>query len=271
MRIAFACALLCVCAATAATTEPADRQRLRRQAADPATFEAAVAEGLKSADPVVRRWSLCQLWKKDPARAAAAGRAMAGDSDPGVRAFLVSIGALKRKTDFPFYRENVAATENPSDDHDYLPVGSVLIPTEGWRLKFDPKDEGHKAKVPWFAPEADDSDWKVANVKAHWEMQGFPDYDGVAWYRVRFAAPEKPADGKVFELCFGAVDEDAWVWLNGKYVGQRVKGEVAWNSPFRFDIGQEIAWGAENVLAVRVFDSRFGGGIWKPVRIEVLK
>ena len=73
------------------------------------------------------------------------------------------------------------------------------------------------------------------------------------------------------ELCFGAVDEDAWVWLNGKYVGQRVKGEVAWNAPFRFDIGKEIAWGAENVLAVRVFDSRFGGGIWKPVRIEVLK
>ena len=271
MRIAFACALLYVCAAAAAATGPADRQRLRRLAADPATFETAVAEGLKSADPVVRRWSLCQLWKKDPARAAAAGRAMAEDTDAEVRAFLVSIGVLDRKGDFPFYRENVAATENPSDDHDYLPTGSVAIPTDGWRLKFDPKDEGHKAKVPWFAPEADDSDWKVANVNAHWETQGFPDYDGVAWYRVRFAAPEKPADGKVVELCFGAVDEDAWVWLNGKYVGQRVKGEVAWNAPFRFDIGREIAWGAENVLAVRVFDSRFGGGIWKPVRIEVLK
>ena len=269
MRVAFVCAMMCACASAA--TGPADRQRLRRLAADPASFEAAVAEGLKSDDAVVRRWALCQLWKKDPARAATAGREMAGDPDPGVRTLLVSIGALKRKTDFPFYRENIAATENPSDDHDYLPVGSVDIPAEGWRLKFDPKDAGHKAKVPWFAPEADDSDWSVANVKAHWETQGFPDYDGVAWYRVRFAAPEKPVDGKVFELCFGAVDEDAWVWLNGKYVGQRVKGEAAWSTPFRFDVGREIAWGAENVLAVRVFDSRFGGGIWKPVRIEVLK
>lgn len=247
------------------------RARLRNLADDPATFEQAVAEGLRSEDGVVRRWTLCQVWKKDAARAVALGRKMADDADAGVQGFLVTIGAVEKKDDFAFYRDNVALSENPASDHDYAPLCEVKIPVEGWKLKFDPKNEGHTAKTPWFDPAADDSAWMTAHVKAHWETQGLPDYDGVAWYRVRFTAPEKPAEGKSFELAFGAVDEDAWVWLNGTYVGQHVEGEAGWDKPFRFDVEREIRWGAENLIAVRVFDSRHGGGIWKPVRLEVLK
>jgi len=267
--LAFACVLVGALGLYGVDVSP--RARLRALAEDPATFEQAVAEGLKSEDSVVRRWTLCQLWKKDPVRAKTVGKGLADGADPALRTFLFGIGAIDNKTEFAFYRDNVARSESPNDDHDYAPAGEVKIPVEGWKLAFDPKNAGHKAKTPWFDPAFDDAAWETAHVKAHWESQGFPEYDGIAWYRVRFVAPEKPAEGKSFELCFGGVDEDAWVWLNGTYVGQRVEGEAGWDKPFRFDVEREIKWGAENVLAVRVYDSRFGGGIWKPVRLEVLK
>ena len=267
--------LIVVCALAGALglwgADGSARARLRALADDLATFEQAVAEGLKSPDGVVRRWALCQLWKKDAARAVEIGRKMADDEDAGVKDFLVAIGAVEKRDDFAFYRDNVALSQDPNSDHDYAPLCQVPIPAEGWKLAFDPKNRGHKETTPWFAPAFDDAAWKTAHVKAHWESQGFPDYDGVAWYRVRFAAPEKPAEGKSFELCFGGVDEDAWVWLNGTYVGQHTEGEAGWNKPFRFNVERELKWGQENVLAVRVFDSRFGGGIWKPVTLEVLK
>jgi len=251
--------------------DPPERARIRTMMADPATFERAVAEGVKSSDPVVRRWTLCQLWKRDKARAVELGKTLAEDPDEYVREFLVTIGAIEVKNDFTFYRDNVARSESPNDDHDYAPAGSVPIPTEGWKLAFDPKNVGHKEMLPWFDPRFDDSKWGEANVTDVWERQGFPDYDGIAWYRVKFTAPLKPADGKLFELCFGGVDEEAWVWLNGQYVGQHTEGEAGYAKKFRFDIESEIKWGAENVLAVRVSDTRFGGGIWRPVTLEVLK
>lgn len=34
---------------------------------------------------------------------------------------------------------------------------------------------------------------------------------------------------------------------------------------------KEIKWNGENQLTVRVLDSKFAGGIWKPVVVEVLK
>ena len=73
------------------------------------------------------------------------------------------------------------------------------------------------------------------------------------------------------EIHFGAVDEAAWVWLNGKYIGQHDVGLAGWNKPFNLDITQEIQWGAENQLTVRVEDTAHAGGIWKPVSIEILK
>jgi len=82
--------------------------------------------------------------------------------------------------------------------------------------------------------------------------------------------PEK-IDSNAVEIAFGAVDEAAWVWLNGEYLGCHDLGLEGWNQPFEVDCRKEVRWGAENVLAVRVLDSGAAGGIWKPVRIDVLK
>ena len=64
----------------------------------------------------------------------------------------------------------------------------------------------------------------------------------------------------------------AWVWLNGIYIGARDEGQSAWNKPFALDITNEIRWGEENVLVVRVSSTDVSdSGIYKPVTLEILK
>ena len=48
-------------------------------------------------------------------------------------------------------------------------------------------------------------------------------------------------------------------------------GPEGWNQPFTLDVTNEIVWNAENQITVRVLDSKFAGGIWKPVIVEALK
>lgn len=249
----------------------ATRARLRRLADDPATFEQAVKEGLASEDAVVRRWTLCQVWERDAARAVGLGRKMSDDADSGVQDFLIAIGAVEKKDDFAFYRDNVAVSQDPSEDHDFAVLRRFDLPVEGWRFSFDASASGHRGKTPFFAVDFDDTSWKTIAVNAQWELQGFPEFDGVAWYRLTFELPERPAGAELVELCVGAVDEDAWVWLNGTYLGQHVEGLSGWDKAFRFNAAKEIRWGARNQLTIRVFDSCNAGGIWRPVAVEVLK
>ena len=115
----------------------------------------------------------------------------------------------------------------------------------------------------------DDGSWKPIKV-GNWETQGFPGYDGFAWYRIAFDAPAK-VDCNAVELSFGGVDEEAWVWLNGVYVGQHAVGVSGWDKPFALDVTDELRWGKRNVLVVRVFDARQAGGIWKPIKLDVLR
>lgn len=99
-------------------------------------------------------------------------------------------------------------------------------------------------------------------VDRAWEKQG-AEYDGVAWYRVRFTAGELPDNGKLY-LQFGAADESAWVYLNGQFVGEHNLGEAGWDKPFAVEVTPAMREGP-NVVAVRVLDRILAGGIWKPV------
>ena len=103
-----------------------------------------------------------------------------------------------------------------------------------------------------------------------WESQGFADYDGVTWYQIKFTMPEK-MDCNAVEIAFDAVDESAWVWLNGVYLGAHDVGPEGWREPFAVSCTQEIKWNAENILTIRVYDAAFAGGIYKPLRVEILK
>lgn len=169
---------------------------------------------------------------------------------------------------WPFFRGNISLRERKDWDHEIKIVQTIPLPLEGWRFKTDPKADGHLQK--WFDPAFSDAAWSPIKIGATWEEQGHPGYDGIAWYRGTFELPAKPVSLGA-ELEFGAVDEIAWVWVNGQYIGQHDLGTEGWNKTFALDVTKELKWGEKNQITVRVSDSAFAGGIWKPITIQVLQ
>lgn len=147
----------------------------------------------------------------------------------------------------------------------------VTLP-EQWAFQTDPADTGVKDK--WFAAAFDDKAWKPIRVGQPWEATIGP-YDGFAWYRTQVQLPTSLPPGKL-ALQFGGVDEEAWVYLNGQYLGERtVKstgrtiGEI-WEEPFTLDVPREALQPGQQVsIAVRVHDSAFAGGLYRAVKLVV--
>lgn len=183
------------------------------------------------------------------------------DADP-------EISRIAQNATWPFFRETTLLRNRPDWDHDVKTIQKIQLPKEDWAIMTDPDNSGHTKN--WFAVDFKDTDWKRIPIEDHWEKAGVQ-HDGYAWYRKSFAAPEKPAKFNAAEMHFEAVDECAWVWLNGVYIGQHNLGPGGWTIAFSLDVTKEIIWGKDNQLTVRVLDSRGGGGIWKPVHLEILE
>lgn len=186
----------------------------------------------------------------------------AHSTDPGVQK-----AVNKMISTFQYYRQNLRLKDDPTWDHEIETIQTMTLADDTWKILADPTENGHERK--FFAVDYDDSAWKPIKVGG-WEHQGLDNYDGVSWYRITFTAPAK-GQANAAELHFGAVDEIAWVWLNGIYVSQHDLGPEGWDIPFVMDITPEIKWGEENLLVVRVHDSAQQGGIWKPITLHVLK
>ena len=145
---------------------------------------------------------------------------------------------------------------------------------EGWRLRPDPDKRGTKEN--WQAEDLDDTDWAPIGVDAHWKDQPWgnawraehndEDFQGVGWYRLRFAVPDgaNTAGGRV-HLLFGAIDSAAEIWLNGRHIATRPFHGNAWQEPFEVNVTDALRRDARNTLAVRVDHVKGAGGIWKPV------
>ena len=98
---------------------------------------------------------------------------------------------------------------------------------------FVPGSDPHQPAVP-------------IDVPGLWEAAGFVDLDGEAWYRRTFDI--EAIDGR-FTLEFGAVMDEAEVFLNGVRVG----GHEGAFTPFAFDVTEAVRAGT-NHLDVRVHD-----------------
>jgi hypothetical protein len=115
----------------------------------------------------------------------------------------------------------------------------------------------------------DDSVWETIVVPGPWEGSGRSEYDGFAWYRVRFALPPLPGatDGVAAWLELGKVDDVDETFVNGTKVGQTgafppaVRGDRSAYRRYAIPAGT-LNWGGENVLAVRVYDGGGAGGLW---------
>lgn len=151
-----------------------------------------------------------------------------------------------------------------------------------WKFQLDPHDVGLKEK--WQEKSWEEmAGWSDFRTDRQWERQfefdepnNLPEdvakqifnYDGVAWYATRHAVPSDWKGRGIF-LRFGAVDESCRVYLNGKFVGERVyKNKNDWKTPFEIRIDPYIDWSRERqIITVRVHDQGGSGGIWRPVWI----
>ncbi|MGN6370501.1 MAG: sugar-binding domain-containing protein, partial [Phycisphaerae bacterium] len=151
---------------------------------------------------------------------------------------------------------------------------------EGWRFS---RGDVKGAEGVGF----DDSKWEGVELPHDWSVGGkiekggatgdkmggqggfFP--AGVGWYRKKFVAPKAWA-GKRVSLDFEGVYMLGEVWVNGEKVGGHAYGYT----PFAVDVTEKLKSGEENVVAVRVDDSKqvnsrwySGSGIYRHVWVEV--
>lgn len=131
-----------------------------------------------------------------------------------------------------------------------------------WEFRFDPDDAGLKEK--WFSAYLP-NDWIDIRIDDWYGHQLDSVYTGMVWYRTTFEAPASWV-GKKLLLAFGAIDEQAWIWINGSKAGQSIAGPSAWNSSFEIDISRHVRPGS-NELFVRVHNKVGPGGIWKSVKL----
>lgn len=219
-------------------------------------------QGFNDPSPQIRMFALRRIkdYAMEPGVNELIEKLASTDSDHAIRQYA---GELS----WPFYRENKLLRNDPSWDQEIVSVKTFAVPDVKWLFSIDDKNDGYRKG--YFRNDFDDRSWKPIKI-GNWEKQGWPDYDGIAWYRIRFNMPAK-MDSNAVELHFEAVDESAWVWLNGIYVGEHDIGAGGWNVPFRLDATKEVKWGMENIMTVRVLDRGNAGGIWKPVNVDILK
>ncbi len=108
-----------------------------------------------------------------------------------------------------------------------------------------------------------DNHWRTVSVPAQWETQGFPNYDGYAWYRVKFTVSKNDLKKELY-LLLGKVDDIDETFLNGVLIGSTGKfppvNESAWNLQRTYKIPKGLLK-ENNTLAVRVYDGGAPGGI----------
>jgi beta-galactosidase len=145
--------------------------------------------------------------------------------------------------------------------------------------KFTLADSTMNASSPVF----DDSKWRSLNLPHDWSIESdfgkdFPATagggalpGGLGWYRKTFTMEKanKLQPKKVY-IEFDGVYRNSEVWINGTYLGKRPNGYIS----FRYELTPYIKYGADNVIAVKVDNSKqpnsrwySGSGIYRNVRL----
>ena len=149
--------------------------------------------------------------------------------------------------------------------------------TDNW--KFSLTTANLEAEQPAF----DDAAWRSLNLPHDWSIESdFSNKNpaspgggalpgGLGWYRKSFTI-DKSWQGKQIYIDFDGVYCRSEVWINGVSVGKRPFGYIS----FRYDLTPHIKFGEQNVIAVKVDNSKqpnsrwySGSGIYRNVWLTV--
>lgn len=124
--------------------------------------------------------------------------------------------------------------------------------------------------LQWASPSWDDSGWATLSSARLWEEQGFPDYDGFAWYRQQVAIPAGwqsavRENGGIIVQYDNADDVDE-LFVNGKSVGRTGDFPPSYKGRYgqkrRYTVAAEhLRFDSPNTIAIRVYDGGGGGGL----------
>lgn len=133
--------------------------------------------------------------------------------------------------------------------------------------------------IKYSYPVTDDSRWKAINSNLVWESQGYENYNGYAWYRFHVILDPKIKTSSLWKdslrIYLARIDDVCEVFFNGTKIGKSgsfpedAAGYITtWNKKQEYHIAANspfLNWGAENVIAVRVYDGGGAGGMFSDV------
>lgn len=116
-------------------------------------------------------------------------------------------------------------------------------------------------------PDFDDSDWKPVRVPGEWENQGFPGYDGFAWYRRTFRTPRR-LSSTCLVLLLGRIDDVDSVFVNGRCIGGSGSPPPEYRTAYDYRRAYPLPATIlrprrENTIAVKIYDKWYRGGIYE--------
>ncbi|MDP7396137.1 MAG: hypothetical protein QGF67_01915 [Lentisphaeria bacterium] len=146
---------------------------------------------------------------------------------------------------------------------------AARLPLGGWRFKDDPQGIG--VEQGWFKPDFPTADLPEIKIGAFWDDQGYKGL-GEGWYNLQYTCPELPAGKRVFVL-FEAVDEGAWLYIDGKLIAwyDTAYPDITWSKPFLLDVTGALDSRGEHRLTVKVDNYSGAGGLYKPISVMVEK
>ena len=138
-------------------------------------------------------------------------------------------------------------------------LSQTVAINDGWHWKKVPDVYG--AKLPELETDYDDSGWDTVDPRA---ATGPLSDRGQAVFRAKIQVTEQQLAAESVELCFGMIDEDGWIYVNGRKVGE----SHDWQSSPSFDVKRFLHPG-ENVIAVALANWTGPGGIDKGVTLRL--
>ena len=130
---------------------------------------------------------------------------------------------------------------------------------EGWRWKKLPNVRS--PRLPEFRESFDDSSWDTANVQTENGPLGDQEQ---AVFRTKIQVSEQDlAAASAVELSFSRIDDDGYVYVNGRRAGE----SHDWETPAVLDVKPFLHPG-ENVIAVGVANASGPGGLGGGVTLQ---
>jgi len=112
-------------------------------------------------------------------------------------------------------------------------------------------------KPNWNNPDLDVADWNTMNLPVKWEKAGYPDLDGVMWFRKEINIPASMI-GTDLMMSLGPINDYDVTWFNGVKVG----GMLDANIPRDYKILMSLVKPGKNIIVIKVEDIGYSGGVW---------